>query len=1671
MMRLLSSLTALLLFTASLSAAVPDQEKRVIHVGQKQAAKVGPGEAREALRLQSVTFDPLTEIADYSGVGLSAVPSNGYGIVQFSSGSDAAPEKLEAAGVDLLGYLPDNAFRVRLDARTRRQLDAMPEVRWFGPYLPGYKVHSTLWEGSGVTSDELVIVLFPSENASEVAEKLAAIVPEGMTLRVVEQAWAPRLIVAIPLQNRDELVRAAAELDAVSWIEPWREMRIHNNNALGPVQGNIPSAAGRPIFDHGLTGTGQIVAVADSGADIDMCFFNNLNGHSAVTTASETIAPGEGVSFPTNKVIGYWVQEGADAYDDNQKCGDDSSRTNFHGTHVAGSAVGDNVQNASSPTAAGIDTGDGMAPNAQLLFQDIGNSGGCLIVHDELGLMFKQAFNGGARLHNNSWGGDTAGDYTILDAEADRFLFENEEMAIFTSAGNSGPDAKTVGTPGVSKNVITVGALGSGTSTTIASFSSRGPVSDGRIKPDLLAPGTSIISASGDATSGNGNCGTRSSSGTSMASPIATGAAALLRQYFTEGFYPTGARNELDSFEPTGTLLKAMLLNGTLPLPADGEFGGQSYGWGRIFLDSNMYFSGDDRDSRVFDLPNSQGIRTGQSHSYEITVEPGQELRATLVWFDAEATLGAAKALVNNLDLSVSGAGSIWRGNVLNPTGLSMTGGDPDTLNTVEQVRLSAPAGGTYTVTVNGKDIPGNGRSKTNRQGYALVVSSKQCASGVVAAPVSLTAGTNPTFGIDLSWSPAAGSTRTQVYRAIAGENDFSYIGSSTTGSFTDDRAQGGVTYVYRVRGSDGCGEGPLSSALTVQATGACDLQPEFSGVIKATAGSPDCQITLEWAPATAGCTLGDGVLYNIYRTTDRANFPSEPIASVRNVTRFDDIDIDSGVTYHYIVRAEDRIAGGTGPNGGNEEDNSVVRSAIAVGAPGDLGTWTDDAGDTSALLVGELPWDTSSAQAQSGNKSYYAGIGGSYPSDTCASLVTPELQLGAAASLQYWTRYDLEWQWDGVVVEISTDGGANWSNLAPDGGYPTTLAQTQNPPVNACGYSSTQGAFTGPQTNGALTPWTASTSDLSAFAGQSVRIRWRLTTDPGAAFEGFYLDTISITNVALPGDCQPVIVNPEAGFALQTRSPVDGAPVAFSDQSSGNPTSWTWNFGDGGTSTAQNPTHTYSDPGRYDVTLTVSNSAGSASISRPVYIFDMGLSYEPQMIIPGQARAEGGNGSFFRSAFWMTNLSAGDTAVRLRYLPTPAGAAGNADESILIAIAPGESVAFSDVLTEALGADSNTGGALIVEVGEGLVAPVVTARTYNEPSAFSGSFGQYIPAVRLNRTNGLSIQMDGLGGDTESRSNIGVVNLTDSAITASITVVDSSGTVLGSPVPVSLAPFSATQVNRINVAAGAGALATFSVRINGTGRFFAYASKLDNTTSDPIFVPDSLEPQSEQWIDGVGATPGGGNTFFRSNLSLANRGAAAAEVTIDYLPRGASTPAATKKITLPAGETAFFSDSLTEIFSLEGAGLYRISTPAETPVVAWARTFNDRGALGTLGQFIPGFGESELIGPGGAILQGLSDDESYRTNLGLVNVGTSAVGITVEVWNRDGSKAAEKAYFVASGQTAFIGRALRAIAGKDVSNGYLIIRPASSGSVYAWASYVDNRSTDQTFVRPLPVP
>ncbi|HET6343509.1 MAG TPA: S8 family serine peptidase, partial [Myxococcota bacterium] len=260
---------------------------------------------------------------------------------------------------------------------------------------------------------------------------------------------------------------------------------------------------------------------------------------------------------------------------------------------------------------------------------------------------------------------------------------------------------------------------------------------DGRIKPTVMAPGVDVVSASDDA------CGTMTLSGTSMAAPVVAGAAALVRQYFTDGYYPTGNRRAQDSLTPSAALLKAVLIAGAQPMRGantDGPIPSTGQGFGRVDLSQALAFADDDHHLWVRD--ENDGLEPGGYISFELRLAAPGPLKIALTWMDVPGAPGAERALVNDLDLEVEGPSGRYHGNAL-ANGASTPGGNSDTVNVEEIVSLPRATAGKYTVTVRGTNVP------LGPQPFALAVVSPSVTVRELGGSPGQASGSAGTLGAD----------------------------------------------------------------------------------------------------------------------------------------------------------------------------------------------------------------------------------------------------------------------------------------------------------------------------------------------------------------------------------------------------------------------------------------------------------------------------------------------------------------------------------------------------------------------------------------------------------------------------------------------------------------------------------------------------------------------------------------------------------------------------------------------------------------------------------------------------------------------------------------------------------------------------------------------------------
>jgi len=301
----------------------------------------------------------------------------------------------------------------------------------------------------------------------------------------------------------------------------------------------------------------------------------------------------------------------------------------------------------------------------------------------------------------------------------DLFSYDHEDALVIFAVSNG----RYVRAPENAKNSLAVGASLNGLAADEHCSGGTGPTDDGRRKPEIFAPGCGIESARNRSI-----CGTRDSSGTSMAAPAITATAALVRQYFEEGWYPGGIRQSANVVHPSGALVKAVLLNSATDMSGVPGYPSEQEGWGRVLLENGLHFEGDRRTLVVLgDVRNASGLAKGVSDHLEMRIDGSDEpLKVTLAFTEPPAALMAASATVNNLDLEmVSPSGFRYRGNAFDvETGWSITRGSSDPINNVETILIPEPEPGEWRVTVRGTEI------NQGTQGYALVATGRVSGGG-----------------------------------------------------------------------------------------------------------------------------------------------------------------------------------------------------------------------------------------------------------------------------------------------------------------------------------------------------------------------------------------------------------------------------------------------------------------------------------------------------------------------------------------------------------------------------------------------------------------------------------------------------------------------------------------------------------------------------------------------------------------------------------------------------------------------------------------------------------------------------------------------------------------------------------------------------------------------------
>jgi hypothetical protein len=678
-----------------------------------------------------------------------------YYIVQFDRAvSDEDRVALEKVGAEICHYVPHSAYTVRVAPGNLDAVRAISGVFFIEPYHPYFKMSGAVLAHSTGLSDEMTnttfnVMSFRGADAKEALERAGYTVTR-------EQSAGGRQVLTV--QASPDEIEALIKTEQVQWIEPGIVARPANDLASPRMRASALRA-----MHPSLTGEGVVVGVSDSGVDYRNPGYADIQGLPNDLNQNTRILYYEARPGPYTEGL--------------------PGDVDGHGTHVSGSILGNGALSQtviSSPGSAGPPYGTnqfaGVAPRAKLVMLEDFNS---FTDQEQADIMHQK----GARISNNSWGywgyfeyGPASALWDELVRDARPGVEGNQELTVFFAGGNEGDGQSdgrggvpgTVTMPGNAKNVITVGAIeqprfarnivgvyfgdeqyfsedNTDSEWQMSSFSSRGPVTgtDLRIKPDIVAPGSYVMSIQSHETNpdeylgdfenfnvydyryGNVNSGTNFAlfSGTSMATPLAAGAAALIQQYFTNAYGRL----------PSPAMMKAIMVSGARrvnsivyrrPMFFD-ELEVVDDGWGVV--DVMRSVSGAQihptDELLLLDQDETTPLGTGQLYSRQVTIGAGEGgLKVTLAYTDAAGTPGNAIQLVNDLNLIVYGPnGVVYHGNHYDPDGVHSYPRDQvytalgDTFNNVESVVIPERPG-TYTIRVVGRQVP------VAPQDFALVV-------------------------------------------------------------------------------------------------------------------------------------------------------------------------------------------------------------------------------------------------------------------------------------------------------------------------------------------------------------------------------------------------------------------------------------------------------------------------------------------------------------------------------------------------------------------------------------------------------------------------------------------------------------------------------------------------------------------------------------------------------------------------------------------------------------------------------------------------------------------------------------------------------------------------------------------------------------------------------------
>ncbi len=615
------------------------------------------------LRLRYARFDPLQGTPSIP-TALSAAPTQRLWIVQYiAPGLPAMRDEIMELGGTPLAYLANHADVIDLSPARVSEVRALPFVRWVGPYHPAYRMFpddlAALQSGATPDGEPWNIVAVRGFDLSTKLRIADALARQGATPFFPVVKETSLLTLTMPRSA----LWAATQLDDVLWLDRWSPPEADMDIARQFTGANFLETSTPGAY----TGQGLRGEVLDGGCDTSHVDLNTVLWHGTPGNLN-------------------------------------------HGTCTTGIVFGKGIGNAQAR---------GMLPNAQGITgsytaNTLVNSNRFAYTQELLAAPYFATFQ------SNSWGSTLTTAYNSTSQQMDDIIFQLD-FVILNSQSNAGTQSSRP--QAWAKNIISVGGFYHQNTLTRAydawsGGASIGPAEDGSIKPDISNFYDNVF-----CTDQVGSAGYSTSdyytgfNGTSAATPITAGATGLLIQMFADGVFgilKPGAT--VFDRRPHASTAKALLLATATQYPFSGTTADLTrvhQGWGTPQVDYayTMATSG-----KFLCIDESAPLTVNQTATYTLSVAAGEpELRVTMVYPDPAGTTSATQHRINNVDLKVQSPSGViyWGNNGLLAANYSTSGGTPNTLDTVENVRIQNPAAGAWTITVIAATINQDGNLAT----------------------------------------------------------------------------------------------------------------------------------------------------------------------------------------------------------------------------------------------------------------------------------------------------------------------------------------------------------------------------------------------------------------------------------------------------------------------------------------------------------------------------------------------------------------------------------------------------------------------------------------------------------------------------------------------------------------------------------------------------------------------------------------------------------------------------------------------------------------------------------------------------------------------------------------------------------------------------------------------